>query len=151
MEDCFIDTFLDPHCNSIFRALYLCFFDGKFSARGCLGTHQLLFCLPFWLIDHSIQGYQLIYNFKMLTHSFQFSFWSSSHRTCFHCSLVYKTGVSFLEIPNWRVCQRSICNTSSLPLLLGFWLGVLVPVKAPYMGQIKLLNHLLYLKPFNYV
>ena len=30
-------------------------------------------------------------------------------------------------------------------------LGVVVPVRVPSMGQIELFNHLVYLKPFNYV
>ena len=40
-------------------------------------------------------------------------------------------------------------SMTSLPLLPdSLWSEVVVPVRVPFMVQIKLLNHFLYLKPF---
>ena len=47
---------------------------------------------------------------------------------------------------------RGIGNTPLFSLLPGpLWPGVVVPVRVPYMVQIELFNHLLYLKRFNCV
>ena len=43
-------------------------------------------------------------------------------------------------------------SNHSLPLLPGsLWIGVVVPVMATSMSQIKLINHLLHIKTFNCV
>ena len=85
------------------------------STKSCLlppiGTCQQLsesdsLWLPEWLIDHSIWRYLCIYNFITPKCSFRLS-----HITCCHSSFVYTAGISCLEIPIWKVCQKSLCNS----------------------------------------
>ena len=53
VEDCYTDIFFNLCCDSIFRALQLCLFDGRFSAEGrlplsvctCRCPTDWLFCL----------------------------------------------------------------------------------------------------------
>ena len=54
----------------------------------------------------------------------------------------------------WGSIPRDLgmLGTPSLPLLLGqLWPGVVVAFRVSSMGQTEIFNHLLYLKPFNYV
>ena len=74
--------------------------------------------LPFWLpTDSSVSGYLFKCNFIMPMYTGYYycsqPTWPSS------AVLLFKQlEHPVLEIPNWRVCQRSICNTPPYPILL---------------------------------
>ena len=139
-EDCYIDTFLNPRYDSIFKALRFYFFDGGLSVRvhrGLLAFHLWAlanrssdwpnpFWLPDWpwLTDCSVYVYLCIYNFITSGHSFRLPIYVTSCR----CSLVYTTGTSCLEILNWLLCQRSICNILTLSLSLSLSLSLTLPL-----------------------
>ena len=111
--------FLKPRCDTIFRAWCLCFLT-KGSQLGyarrppgslflwlLAGRESVTVWLTVW------RGYPCIYNFITPTHSFG-SGYTWSYSACL------PTWVDFLftqlehpvpKIPDWGLCQRSICNT----------------------------------------
>ena len=119
--------FLNPCCNSIFRALSLLLWKKVLywghpglpaASSGHLPATLWTSWLPKSLLltdwpqltvtDH---GYPCMNNFILPTYFFKLvihmiCFWLSSH---VGCPLVYTAGISCLEILTWRVCQRSIC------------------------------------------
>ena len=60
--------------------------------------------------DRFVCGYMCTFIFINPTLSFRLS----NHVTCSRFSLVYTNQTSYLEIPNCRVSQRSICRRSTL-------------------------------------
>ena len=106
-EDCYIDHIQSPiWC-------FFCFSAGGYSTHPQWCPGQLLFCVDcpsHWkLTDSSTYGYRCIYTFITPTHSGYPS----------RCQLMWPASAVLLftqqehpifEIPNWRVCQRSICN-----------------------------------------
>ena len=75
-------------------------------------TKRITYTWPI-VCDYSVSWYPYIYNFITPTHSSR----SMIQVICLHPLLlsghqfVY-TGVSCVEFPYWRFCQRSVCNRS---------------------------------------
>ena len=75
---------------------------------GALRTSWLPDCVS--ETDHICCGYLCIYNFIMYNCSSVLSFWLSTYASGLDCS---HRCILCRKIPDWWLCQKSICNTNS--------------------------------------
>ena len=115
-KDYYIDIFLNPRCDSIFRASRLCFFNGRFSAEIFRGHQEFVSYSPnltsfLAAIENcSVCGDLCTYNFITSMISFRFS----AHVTCFLCSLIHPAGTFCLAISNDGSVQGQYATVSPL-------------------------------------
>ena len=105
---------------TLFLTVFAYLTEGSQSVATCphlwaLSEYDRLECPSDWQTDRSVSGYIIIYNFITSKRSFQLSFRFTTHENYFRCSLVYTDGTSHVEIPNWLVCQKSMCRTPPYP------------------------------------
>ena len=110
--------FLNSHCDSIFGALCLCFLDQRFSTGVCCGPRPQTHCR--WCPEQLTvtlcfsRDWPLVPVFIWFHNTYTFRLWFPwSISTCQPMPAVFL--FTHLEhpvpkIPNWQLCQRSICN-----------------------------------------
>ena len=108
--------FHNPRCDSIFGALCPCFLDERFSTRFCQGTTWFLLPLGTYWLWLTVTLLVPVYIWFHDASAFWFSFWMSTHVICIHpCIACFPVITLFTqleypvpEIPDWRLCQRSV-------------------------------------------